>query len=372
MVVKMKRDASEQEVDKVCQELKKYGIKPDIMSGDEFNIVGMVGDEGNVDVDHIRSLSGVSDVVLMQSEVPYKLVSRKYHPSDVIVQIGDVKVGGDRPVYFTGSCSVENEEQFYSLVDKLMEKIIMKDPYGQYVIRGGAWKFRGKAGTWQGLGEKALVILDGIRHKFGLPVVTEVPDTTYVNVCAEHVDVLQIGTVNMGNQYILMEVGKTGKPVLYKRNYGAHIEDWLQRACHIVSAGDGKEANKNIIFCERGMNQIGSGERFTRYPIDMSAIPVIKDKTYFPVIADVSHSAGRSDFIPDYALSAIGMGAHGLMIETHENPEVALTDGPQMVTPDELYVIIQSCNELHAKRHEYRPAWEKVSRTGNDLHVAYI
>jgi 3-deoxy-7-phosphoheptulonate synthase len=371
MVVKMKRDATKDEIGSVCEELKKYNIKPDVIYGKEMTVIGMVGDEDMVDVGHIMSLSGVSDVVLMQSEVPYKLVSRKYTESDMSVMIGDIEVGGDRPVYMVGPCAVESRDQLMRITEKI-KGISEKDGYAQYVLRGGAFKPTSKPHGFKGIGEDALKYLKEAREQFGMPVVTEATGEWCVGLCAEYADVIQIGARNMYDQDLLIDAGKTGKPILYKRHPGASIQDWMQFAGHIIISGEGDKVNKNVIFCERGINPVGKGKEFSRFPLDVSSVLTIKEETYLPIIVDPSHSAGKREYIADLSLSAMGAGAHGLMIETHDMPEKALKDGRQMVTPDELYVILQSCNEVHAMRDKYRSAWEKVSRTGNDLHVAYI
>lgn len=248
----------------------------------------------------------------------FKLVSRK-HKDKTIIEVGNAKIGGNFTI-IAGPCSIESKEQIFEIA-KFLRKI------GVHVLRGSAFKPRTSPYSFQGLGEKALKWLREAGDEFNLPVVTEVMDTRHVKLVAEYADILQIGARNMQNTPLLREVGKTKKPVLLKRGFSSTIEEWLLAAEYVMMEG-----NESIILCERGIRTF---EPATRFTLDISAVPVVKELTHLPVIVDPSHAAGKRSLIPPLAKAALAVGADGIMIEIHPNPSKALSDGPQSLIFEE-------------------------------------
>lgn len=256
--------------------------------------------------------------------------------------MGDVEIGGDDPVYIAGPCAVESKKQLFRIAEEVKKA-------GAHILRGGVFKARTSIHSFQGLGaqgdEEAREALSWMREagdRFGMPVVTEVRGESQVDMIAEYVDILQIGARNMYNQDLLTRAAGKSKPVLYKRHFGAGVEEFLSFAEYIAAEG-----NKDIILCERGMLSVGKGKVFTRYSLDLNAVPVIQKETYLPIMVDPSHGTGRRDLVFDMSCAAMAAGACGLMIEVHYNPAEAISDGQQTITPDELKDTIQACKEVH-------------------------
>ena len=259
-----------------------------------------------------------------------------------MVTVGNIEIGGDEPIYMAGPCAVESKEQLFKIAEGVKKA-------GAHILRGGIFKPRTSVHSFQGLGaggqEEAREALEWLREagkKFEMPVVTEIRGETQVDLVAEYVDILQIGARNMYDQDLLTRAASKGKPILYKRHFGAGIEEFLSFAEYIAAEG-----NKDIILCERGILPVGKGRNYTRYTLDLGAVPAIQKETYLPVMVDPSHAAGRRDLIYSLSCAAIAAGACGLMIEVHYNPSEALVDGQQMITPDELKDTIDACNEVH-------------------------
>jgi 3-deoxy-7-phosphoheptulonate synthase len=343
----MKRDATNEDIKRIVKEIQRYGLRADISRGDFRTVIGLVGDESKMPFDNLSIMPGVKEVVNI--ETPYKLISREYSRaadgstgSHRSIQIGDIHIGNGEPIFMAGPCAVENKEQLFMIAEAVKKA-------GAHILRGGIFKPRSSVHSFQGVGgtdrksaEQALKWMREAGKEFGLPVVTEVRGEDHVDLAAEYVDILQIGSRNMYNQDLLAKAGKKNKPVLLKRHFGAGIEEFLSFADYIAAEG-----NKDIILCERGIVPIGKGREFTRYTLDLAAIPVIKKETYLPVIADPSHGTGRRDLIFSMSCAAVAAGADGLMIETHYNPQEAIVDGRQTVTPGELQDIIRACREIH-------------------------
>ena len=342
----MKSDATEEQTEQVIKEVKRYGLKADVSRGAYRTIIGLVGDETEIPFDHFATLPGVKEA--MAVETPYKLISREYsrfsgtEETGFTIKINGIEVGGDEPVYIAGPCAIESEKQLFRIAEEVKAA-------GADMLRGGVFKPRTSVHSFQGLGARgeegareALGWLREAGRKYEMPVVTEVRGEMQVDLVAEYVDILQIGARNMYDQDLLVKVANTGKPILYKRHFGAGVEEFLSFAEYIAAEG-----NKNIILCERGVLQVGKGKSYTRYLLDLGAVPVLRNETYLPVIVDPSHAAGRRDLIFDMSCAAIAAGACGLVIETHYNPAEALVDGRQMITPDELKDVIESCREIH-------------------------
>ena len=342
----MKTDATPEQIAQVVKEIKKYGLRADVSKGRYRTVIGLVGDETKIPFAHFATLPGVKEARMV--EVPYKLISREYSKffdrgsEDLVVKVRDIEIGGDGPIFIAGPCAVESKEQLFRIAGEIKKA-------GAHILRGGVFKPRSSAHSFQGLGatgreeaEKALDWLHEAGKRFKLPVVTEVRGETQVDLATEYADILQIGARNMYNQDLLTKVAKKNKPVLFKRHFGAGIEEFLSFAEYIAVEG-----NKNIILCERGILPLGKGKNYTRYTLDLSAVPVIQKETYLPVIVDPSHGSGRRDLIFNMSCAAIAAGASGLMIEVHYNPAEALVDAQQAITPDELKTVINACQRIH-------------------------
>lgn len=343
----MKTDATREQIARVVKEIKQYGLKADVSKGAYRTVIGLVGDESKVDFAHFATLPGVKGAMMV--ETPYKLINREYNKLSetgeqrFVVKVGNIEIGGDEPIYMAGPCAVESKEQLVRIAEGVKKA-------GAHILRGGIFKPRTSVHSFQGLGaggqEEAREALDWLRdagNRLEMPVVTEIRGETQVDLVAEYVDILQIGARNMYDQDLLTKVAKTGKPILYKRHFGAGIEEFLSFTEYIAAEG-----NKNIILCERGVLPVGKGKSYTRYTLDLSAVPAIQKETYLPVMVDPSHAAGRRDLIFSMSCAAIAAGACGLMIEVHYNPAEALVDGQQMITPDELKDTIDACNRVHS------------------------
>ena len=343
----MKTDATEEQVENVVNEIARYGLRADVSKGDFKTIIGLIGDERKIPFTHFASLPGVKEAIPV--ETPYKLISREYSRyfkgkgEDKIVKVGNAAFGSRKPVYIAGPCAVESKDQLMKIAEEVKKA-------GADVLRGGVFKPRSSVHSFQGLGakdwqkaEEALKWLHEAGNDFGMPVVTEVRGENQVDLIAEYADILQIGARNMYDQDLLTAAAKKKKPVLFKRHFGASIEEFLSFSEYIAAEG-----NKNIILCERGIIPMGKGKSYTRYTLDLGAVPAIKKETYLPVIVDPSHAMGRSDLIFNMSCAAVAAGAVGLMIEVHYDPKEALVDGAQAILPEELAKVIKACNNIHS------------------------
>lgn len=335
MSIVMKLGATKEQLDRVVRKLESRGLKADVSSGEFQTVIGVIGDEKKADFDQIKSMPGVSDAIRIQ--VPYRLVSRSYIQNDVIVKIRGASIGGaNPPVYMCGPCSIESYEQLYRIGKQVKEA-------GAQMLRGGAYKPRTSVHSFQGLGAEGLKHLQAAGKDLDLPTVTEVRSEADAETVAKYVDVMQIGARNMFNQDLIEAAARTGKPVLLKRSFTAQIDEYLSFAERIVAS-----RNRQIILCERGIIPLGGSFRpQTRFTLDLSAIPVLRRETPFPVIADPSHGTGRRELVPPMCRAAIAAGVHGLMIEVHDRPQEALSDGAQALDPKHLAGIIRTCNKLH-------------------------
>jgi 3-deoxy-7-phosphoheptulonate synthase len=335
MSIVMKPTAKAEDIDAVITKIKSAGLRADVSSGEYQTVIGIVGDEKKVDFDQIRSMGGVFDVIRIQ--VPYRLISRSYIPDDVVVKVGGVIIGKDNPpVYIAGPCSIESYEQLYRIGKEVKEA-------GAHILRGGAFKPRTSIHSFQGLGEEGLEHLESVGKDLGMPTVTEIRSEIDLPLVAEHTDILQIGARNMFNQDLIEAAAKTGKPIFFKRGFSAQIDEYLSFAERIVANG-----NRNVILCERGIMPLGgSFKSQTRFTLDLNAVPVLRKETPFPVFADPSHGTGRRDLVIPMSRAAIASGAQGLMIEVHDRPQEALSDGAQAVLPQDLKKIIKVSDLLY-------------------------
>ena len=318
MIIVLKPKATQKEIDHIIEKVKKLGLKPMVSKGVERTIIGVIGEEDIIRVQPLEVYPGVEKVMSILK--PYKLVSRDFKPEYSIIDIGNgIKVGGKKVVVMAGPCSVENE----SLLLKIAESVKKS---GALVLRGGAFKPRTSPYSFQGLGEEGLKFLKEAKKKTGLLIVTELMDPRHMPLVEKYADVIQIGARNMQNFNLLKEVGQSKKPVLLKRGMSSTIKDLLMSAEYILSEG-----NFNVILCERGIRTF---EDHTRFTLDISAVPVIKNLSHLPVIVDPSHATGKWGLVSPCAKAAIAAGADGLLIEVHPSPEDALSDGTQSLLPE--------------------------------------
>ena len=315
MLVVMKKDSSEQELEGLLQKLSQSSLAGHLSRGVERTVVGVVGQTYPELRDTLELLPGVEEVIPISK--PYKLSSREFQPENTTVQVGDVLIGGDDLVVIAGPCAVETERQ-------VLETATAVKAAGATMLRGGAFKPSTSPYTFRGLGKIGLEILAMAREETGLPFITEVLTPEEVELVARYADVLQIGARNMQNFVLLDEVGKAGKPVMLKRGMSATLQEWLLSAEYILSQG-----NRKLILCERGVRTF---ETYTRNTMDISAIPAIKKLSHLPIIGDPSHATGRRELVAPLAFAAVAAGADGLIIEVHPNPDQALKDGPQSLT----------------------------------------
>ncbi|HIU10529.1 MAG TPA: 3-deoxy-7-phosphoheptulonate synthase [Candidatus Avidehalobacter gallistercoris] len=325
MIITLKRDASQEETERLIHSIEQLGLEMHLISGTSFNVFGVVGDTTILDEKKIYGYSCVQDVCRIAA--PYKLANRVFHPSDSVIDVGGVKVGGhEKIVVISGPCSVEDEESLMTSAEAVKKA-------GADMLRGGAYKPRTSPYAFQGRGEEGLITLQHAKEKFGFPIVTELMSINKIQEFLDHdVDMIQIGARNMQNFDLLKEVGKTNVPVLLKRGLSNTIEEWLMAAEYIMSGG-----NTNVILCERGIRTF---EKYTRNTLDLSVIPIVKERSHLPIVIDPSHATGDRDLVESMSLAAIAAGADGLIIEAHHNPEAAWSDGAQTVTPEQLQQII--------------------------------
>ena len=318
MIIVMKAGAAKKDRNEVLKRIKELGYKPHVIHGTTRDVIGAMGDErGKLVLQSIESMQGVESVVPILQ--PYKLASKEVKKEPSIIRINDtVAIGGPEIIVMAGPCSVESEQQ-------IIESALAVKAAGAHVLRGGAFKPRTSPYSFQGLEEEGLKLLAKAREITGLPIVTEVVNPETAELVAEYSDILQIGARNAQNFALLKKVGQLNRPVLLKRGMSMTIQEFLMSAEYIMSEG-----NQSVILCERGIRTF---ETATRNTLDLSAIPVLKEKTHLPVIADPSHGTGNYHYVAAMSLAAVAAGADGLIIEVHPDPERASSDGPQSLKP---------------------------------------
>jgi 3-deoxy-7-phosphoheptulonate synthase len=318
MFVVMAATASEADILGVKSAILAEGLTPFDHFGSARTVIAVVGDVGPTKpilMSRLGALSGVESVTPISR--PFKLTSREFHPEDTVIRVLDAVVGDGSLTVMAGPCSVETREQLMETADGVAAA-------GATILRGGAFKPRTSPYSFQGLGVEALRYLAEARDRTGLPVITEVMEPNQVDIVAEYADILQIGTRNMQNYSLLTAVGRVARPVMLKRGYGATVEEWLMAAEYIVSSG-----NPNVILCERGIRTF---ETYTRNTLDLAAVPLLHHLTHLPVIVDPSHATGKRWLVKPLAIGAVAVGADGVMVEVHPNPEAALSDAEQQLT----------------------------------------
>ena len=330
MIVTLKKNAQENEIHQLYEELENKGVQIHTSIGEEFNVWGLVGDTAHIDERDILANTCVENVTRVSA--PYKLANRMFHPEDTVVNVSGVKIGGNNPVVvMAGPCSVEGDEQICRIGEEVKQ-------CGAKILRGGAYKPRTSPYSFQGLGYEGILDMVHARQKTGLPIVSELMSADKLDEFVGNVDLIQIGARNMQNFDLLKAVGRTKKPVLLKRGMSATIEDWIMSAEYIMASG-----NPNVIFCERGIRTF---ERYTRNTLDLAVVPIIKEKTHLPIIIDPSHATGDWKYIESVSMAAVAAGADGLIIEVHDHPEQAWSDGAQSLKPEKFAEVVRKCKSV--------------------------
>ncbi|MCI5649779.1 MAG: 3-deoxy-7-phosphoheptulonate synthase [Fusicatenibacter sp.] len=327
MIIVMKPHAPEDAVQRVTKAVESKGLETHLSRGKEVTIIGVVGDKNRLCNDNILLLPFVDKLVPITES--YKLVNKKFHPEPTTVTVGNHIIGPNTLTVMAGPCAVETREQLFIIARNVKAA-------GAQILRGGAYKPRTSPYSFQGLEEEGLRYMQEAGREFGLNTICEVISQEAINAAVKYVDMIQIGARNMQNFQLLREAGKSGLPVLLKRGIAATIDEWLNAAEYIISEG-----NPNVVLCERG---IRTYETATRNTLDLSAVPVIRSKTHLPIIVDPSHATGVYSYVPPLAKAAVACGADGLMIEVHNDPEHALSDGPQSLTFDRFDRLMEDLN----------------------------
>lgn len=337
MIVVLKKDATEEQIQHIVQKAEKLGLKAHISRGVEKTIIGFIGPEDILRVTPLEIFPGVEDVIPVLS--PYKLVSREFRKDHSVIKLGaHIKVGEKKVVVIAGPCSIESYASLKSVAQKVKTA-------GATVLRGGAFKPRTSPYDFQGLGEEGLKILSQVSKEVGIATITEVMDPRHVELVAQYADVFQIGARNMQNFSLLKEVGQTRKAVMLKRGMSATIQDLLMSAEYILSEG-----NFDVILCERGIRTF---ETATRNTLDINAISVVKKLSHLPIVVDPSHGTGQWGYVGSGAKAAVAAGCDGLMIEVHDNPEEAFSDGAQSLRPENFANLMKECKAIaHAVGRE--------------------
>lgn len=331
MIAVLKPNASPERTEMLIDWLKNQGVGVHISQGEYRMVLGLIGNTDKLDMDMIRSLDIVEQVTRVSD--PFKAVNRKFHPDDTVVSVGDgsVKIGGGHHGLIAGPCSVESEPQIITLAQRVQKS-------GANILRGGSFKPRTSPYDFQGLGARGIELLSEAKKATGLPIITEIMDIRTLDLF-ENVDIIQVGARNTQNFDLLKELGKTHKPILLKRGLAGTIKELLMSAEYIIASG-----NENVILCERGIRTYES--TYTRNTLDLSAVPVLKELTHLPVVVDPSHATGKASLVGPMALAAVAAGADGLMIEVHNDPIHALSDGAQSITPEDFDVLAKRITKL--------------------------
>ena len=329
MIIVLKPGVSDADVEHVLERVKSLGFETMLSRGVHRTIIGVIGEEENLREVALEAIPGVEQVLPVLK--PYKRASREFHEADTVIDVKGTKFGGGHFGVIAGPCAVENEQMTFAVAEKVKAA-------GAGVLRGGAFKPRTSPYSFQGLKEEGLKMLRAAADKFGLGVCTEVMDTRDVTLVARYADVVQVGARNMQNYNLLSEVGLLEKPVLLKRGLSATIGELLMSAEYILRQG-----NERLILCERGVRTF---EAATRNTLDLSAVPIVHIDSHLPVIVDPSHATGRSDLVEPMSVAAMAAGADGIMVEVHPDPEMALSDGAQSLTPDEFAGLMGRLRQL--------------------------
>ena len=330
MLIVMKPSATAREIDAVVEVVQAIGLRAHPLPGPTRTAIGITGNDGVIDSRRFDDLPGVAEVIRVTK--PYKLITLDLRPEKTIVQVGDAAIGDSELAIIAGPCAIENREQAFAVAEAVHQS-------GARFFRGGVWKPRTSPYTFQGLGEKAWEIMAEIREAFGLKIVTEAVDESNIDLIEQYGDVIQIGARNMQNFSLLKRAGRSKLPVLLKRGMAATLEEWLLAAEYIMSEG-----NYNVILCERGVRTFA---QHTRNTLDLASVPAIRRISHLPVIVDPSHGTGSAYMVTPLARAGVAVGADGLMVEVHNHPEVALSDGAQALTPPEYAQLMEEVRAIH-------------------------
>lgn len=330
MIIVTRPDATQQQVQHIVDRIAEWGLKSDISRGEMRTVIGVIGPEDRIRELPLAAIPGVESVTPVLK--PYKLVAREFRGgNNSKVRIGDVTIGNGEVVIMSGPCSVENRDQITSIARDVKGA-------GAKVLRGGAFKPRTSPYAFQGLGVEGLKLLAEARKETGMPVITEIMDTKHLEVIEQYADCLQIGARNMQNFSLLKEVGRSRLPVMLKRGMSATIKDLLMSAEYILSEG-----NFNVLLCERGIRTF---ETYTRNTLDLNAVPVLKRETHLPVVVDPTHGIGLREHVLPMALAAVAAGADAIMVEVHNSPELAKSDGEQALLPNEFTDLVSRVRKV--------------------------
>jgi 3-deoxy-7-phosphoheptulonate synthase len=351
MLIVMNNNAKQENVDGVIAAIESKGYTASPIPGGQRVSIGILNNLGPVNPSGFLGLPGVKDAIPVTR--PYKQVSREFQPRDTKIQVGPVTIGNGNMTLIAGPCAIESKSQAMHIAKKVKAA-------GAHLFRGGAFKPRTSPYSFQGLGEEGLKILDRVREETGMPVVTEVMDGKTFDIVEAYADIIQIGTRNMQNFTLLKRAGRAKKPVMLKRGMAATIDEWLMAAEYILSEG-----NRQVILCERGVRTFVHHSRNT---LDLSAIPVVKKESHLPIIVDPSHAAGRRDQIIPLSRAAAAVGAHGLMVEVHHQPEMAKSDGAQSLYPKQFDGLCRQVNTVFGfLKNEEQPAIDEHSIMNKNL-----
>jgi len=330
MIIIVKDKATEKQVDELMEWLSGFNVRTNLVTGVHSRIIGLIGDTTSIDVDSVKAREAVEAVKRVQE--PYKNANRRFHPDDTVIEVGGKRIGGGSLAVIAGPCSVETE-------DRLMQTAIAVKEAGADFLRGGAFKPRTSPYAFQGLGREGIELLIQARKETGLPIVTEIMDLSDLDLFAD-VDIVQVGARNMQNFTLLKALGRCDKPVLLKRGLSATLQELLMSAEYIMSEG-----NSKVILCERG---IRTYEPETRNTLDISAVPLLRQKTHLPIVIDPSHATGLSSLVEPMSLAAVTAGADALEIEVHIDPKSAWSDGAQSLTPEQFRASMKKIRALES------------------------
>lgn len=328
MIAIIKQGVTDKQIENLTQWLESQNLTVHLSKGEYTTILGLVGDTSRVDIELLENLEIVEKVKRISE--PFKSANRKFHPTDSIIDVSGVKIGGGNFAVIAGPCSVESEEQIVQVAKSVKQS-------GATLLRGGAFKPRTSPYDFQGLQADGLELLKIAKQETGMPIVTEIMNANHIPLF-EDVDLIQVGARNMQNFELLKELGKTKKPILLKRGLANTMKEWLMSAEYIMAGG-----NENIILCERGIRTF---ETYTRNTLDLSAVPMLKELSHLPVVVDPSHASGISRLVNPMAMAAVASGADGLMIEVHNDPQNALCDGAQSLTPSEFDDVMKRVGKI--------------------------
>jgi 3-deoxy-7-phosphoheptulonate synthase len=340
MLVVMKAQATREEVQAVCDQIEAMGYRAHPLPGAQRTAIGITGNQGEIDRGNIEEMSGVAEVIRVSK--PYKLVSRDVKEDDTVIRFPgtNATVGGKSLAMIAGPCSIESREQAFAIAEQVAQA-------GAQFFRGGAYKPRTSPYAFQGLGEEALRIMAEVRDRFGLRIVTEAIDHEALELVAEYADVIQIGARNMQNFSLLKAAGRKRKPVLLKRGLAATLDEFLMAAEYIMSEG-----NYEVILCERGVRTFAD---HTRNTLDLSIVPAVQRLSHLPIIVDPSHGTGKRNKVLPLARAAVAVGADGLIIEVHHQPDKALSDGIQSILPEQFAQLMDECSQIATVLHRTLP-----------------